>query len=142
MLKMTYADRIRRSSGICMPFDLTKQRYCSEKEFLSRNAPRGSWIFSIAVIVSNVSQILYATLLWRKVNTFISLFLSFRCIYHELSSILSTPEGTEDHKVNTLPLSILLGYGSFKVVNMLRCSEVSAAHTLFIRFVVRSRIIL
>ena len=85
MLKMTYADRIRRSSGICMPFDLTKQRYCSEKEFLSRNAPRGSWIFSIAVIVSNVSQILYATLLWRKVNTFIPLFLSFRCIYHELS---------------------------------------------------------
>ena len=45
-------------------------------------------------------------------------------------------------KVTTLPLSILLGYGSFKVVNMLRCSEVSAAHTLFIRFVVRSRIIL
>ena len=96
----------------------------------------------LRVIVSNVSQILYATLLWRKVNTFISLFLSFRCIYHELSSILSTPEGTEDHKVNTLPLSILLGYGSFKVVNMLRCSEVSAAHTLFIRFVFRSRIIL
>lgn len=96
----------------------------------------------LRVIVSNVSQILYATLLWRKVNTFISLFLSFRCIYHELSSILSTPEETEDHKVNTLPLSILLGYGSFKVVNMLRCSEVSAAHTLFIRFVVRSRIIL
>ena len=24
MLKMTYADRIRRSSGICLPFDLTK----------------------------------------------------------------------------------------------------------------------
>jgi len=52
----------------------------------------------------------------------------------ELSSCLSTPEGTEDRKVNTLPLSILLGYGSF--------SEVSAARTLFIRFVVRSRIIL
>ena len=96
----------------------------------------------LRVIVGNVSQILYATLLWRKVNTFISLFLSFRCIYHELSSCLSTPEGAEDHKVNTLPLSILLGYGSFKVVNMLRCSEVSATHTLFIRFVFRSRIIL